>query len=134
MERIGRKMISVGRVVLFVSAVIFLSCGKIKEYSFQGEGAADFPDAVSSIVDGKELRLIIVANADRIENIHDFAKQAVRKYESNSFCTTKFSTDQGQMPARVYMRVYLKREDIGERPSLFSIIYDTEKRRIKIER
>lgn len=122
-----------GAVGLFcLIAVICVLYGGVRTYRQPGRESKGVPDVVSSRTSGDETMLTVVANTDRIEDEQAFAEETVRKYEENSFYTTKFSRDQERSIQQVHMTVYLRRSDIGENPALFSIEYDVINREFKI--
>lgn len=70
------------------------------------------PDAVSSDSDGSVCRLTVVANAPSIGDRDEFARRVARMYAENDFRTIRFSTDAGELPGEVDIRVYLSRDRI----------------------
>lgn len=127
------KMLFVGSAVLILlSGAICIFYKHIELYTQDKQPYSGTPDVVSSRTEGDECVLIVVANAERIEDEEKFAEETVRIYEENTFYTTRFSRDQTKILKKVYMSVYLQKSDIGHGPALFTILYDTESGRTEI--
>lgn len=105
-----------GAAGLAAFGIIF--SGSAKQWIWEHSG---IPDAVSSISDGRDCRLTVVANADVIEDKEAFASDVARKYQENSFRTIRLSTDTGGEPSRVEIVVYLKRGDVGKEDPVMRI-------------
>lgn len=107
-------------VLLFCAAVLCIVTGVRRYTQIQGENE---PDVVASRCENNKYDLIVAANCDEITDAEAFAEEVVRKYEENSFYTTKLSVDLGEKIDLVCFHVYLKREDIGKKEELFQIHY-----------
>lgn len=132
MGSVVKRMIAVSAGLILLAAAVCIFCRGTRSYTQWEQEHIGVPDVVSSRTDGDECMLIVVANADSIEDEQAFAEETVRKYEENEFYTTRFSRDHKSLPKQVYMSVYLRKSDIGQKPSVFSIMYDTENRKIRI--
>lgn len=132
MEGVSKRMIAVSAGLIFLTVVVCIFSRSMRSYTQWEQEHLGIPDVVSSRTDGDECMLIVVANADRIEDEQVFAEETVRKYEDNAFYTTRFSRDCKNLPRQVYMSVYVRKSDIGQKPAVFSIVYDAENRKIRI--
>lgn len=132
MGMFDKRKISGAVGLIFLIIAVCVMCGHVPTYMQPGQEHEGVPDVVSSRTNGTECTLTVVANADKIEDEQAFAEETVRKYEENSFYTTKFSRDQESSIQQVHMTVYLRRSDIGENPAVFSIEYDVINREFKI--
>lgn len=134
------KILAAGAAFFLFFAFIY----KIyRDYQYDYSGV---PDAVSSSVSGTEYRLIVTANAQRIEDEDAFAKEILQMCRENSFQSLKLSTDVTGWPTVLNVTVYLHRSDVGKkepemrisfvppgREEAYDIGHDAEKYRIIIE-
>ena len=118
-RKIRRKWKMVVAVVLVV-AVMVGSDLDWNEKRVEGE-----PDVVSSMIVNNEQYLTVVANRNEIENEEEFKKLLIRMYEENSFHSVKFSRDL-IVPEKVYMKVYLRKEDIKKEKPILLIKYQSK--------
>ena len=117
-RKIRRKWKMVIVVVLVLVVVTILGIGlEGEERRAEGE-----PDVVSSMIVNNEQYLTVVANRNEIENEEEFKKLLIRMYEENSFHSVKFSTDLVD-PEKVYVKVYLWKEDVKKQEPLLIIKY-----------
>lgn len=121
-RKIRRKWKKVVAVVLVV-AVMVGSDLDWNEKRVEGE-----PDVVSSMIVNNEQYLTVVANRNEIENEEEFTKLLIKMYEENSFHSVKFSTDLVD-PERVYMKVYLWRDEIARENPAMRINYMIKRNR-----
>ena len=115
-RKIRTKWKMVVAVVLVVAVMIGIGL-KGEERRVEGE-----PDVISSMIVNNEQYLIVVANRNEIENEEEFKKLLIRMYEENSFHSVKFSTDLVD-PEKVYVKVYLWKEDVKKQEPLLKIKY-----------
>lgn len=119
MRQKGADMIKSNKLkkyMLFLAAAA--ACGLLlaavsviyQRYKYDYSGV---PDAVSSMTDGLECRLIVTANASRIEDRQAFAEEIFGMCRANSFRSVRLSTDVSGWPSRLDVTVYLHRYDIG---------------------
>lgn len=120
-RKIRRKWKMVIVVVLVLVVVTILGIGlEGEERRVEGE-----PDVISSIIMNNEQYLTVVANCNEIENEEEFTKLLIKMYEENSFHSVKFSTDLAD-PEKVYMKVYLRKEDIKKEKPILLIKYQSK--------
>ena len=81
------------------------------------------PDAVGSTLSGGICSLTVTANAERIGDRETFAREVIRMCRENAFRSLRLSTDVGGWPEELDMKVYLRREDIGEKEPVMRILY-----------
>lgn len=120
MKRKIRKKWKMVVAVVLVVAVMVGSDLDWNEKRVEGE-----PDVVSSMIVNNEQYLTVVANRNEIENEEEFTKLLVKMYEENSFHSVKFSTDLAD-PEKVYMKVYLRKEDIKKEKPILLIKYQSK--------
>lgn len=115
-RKIRRKWKMVIAVVIVVVTML--------EIGLEGEERRDEgePDVVSSMIMNDEQYLIVVANRNKIENEEEFTNLLIKMYEENSFHSVKFSTDMVE-PERVYVKVYLWKQDIKKENPILRIKY-----------
>ena len=118
-RKIRRKWKMVVAVVLVVAVMIGIGL-EGEERRVEGE-----PDVISSMIVNNEQYLTVVANRNKIENEEEFKKLLIRMYEENSFHSVKFSTDLAD-PEKVYMKVYLRKEDIKKEKPILLIKYQSK--------
>ncbi len=117
-RKIRRKWKMVISVVLVLVVVTILGIGlEGEERRAEGE-----PDVVSSMIVNNEQYLTVVANRNEIENEEEFTKLLIKMYEENSFHSVKFSRDMVE-PERVYVKVYLWKQDIKKENPILRIKY-----------
>lgn len=102
-------------LLLFTVVSVLFQCYK---YHFSG-----IPDVVNSTTDGMECSLTVTANALRIEDKKAFADEIFSMCRTNSFRTLKLSTDVSGWPSRLYVVVYLHRNEIGRKEPEMRIRY-----------
>lgn len=118
-RKIRRKCKMIVAVVLAV--VVMIGIGLVgEERRVEGE-----PDVISSMIVNNEQYLIVVANRNKIENEEEFTNLLIKMYEENSFHSVKFSTDLAD-PEKVYMKVYLRKEDIKKEKPILLIKYQSK--------
>lgn len=133
MKQNRRKVINVFLLLAaFGAAALFLIEGTFR-YGQWKQDRSGIPDVVASRTENGESFLIVVANAERIEDKQKFAWQVVAMYEKNEFHTTRFSRDMGEAPETVYMTVYLKKADIEDGSPVCEIEYKTHTGYISFE-
>ena len=120
MKRKIRKKWKMVVAVVLVVAVMVGSDLDWNEKRVEGE-----PDVVSSMIVNNEQYLTVVANRNEIENEEEFTKLLAKMYEENSFHSVKFSTDLAD-PEKVYMKVYLRKEDIKKEKPILLIKYQSK--------
>ena len=120
MKRKIRKKWKMVVAVVLVVAVMVGSDLDWNEKRVEGE-----PDVVSSMIVNNEQYLTVVANRNEIENEEEFTKLLIKMYEENSFHSVKFSTDLAD-PEKVYMKVYLRKEDIKKEKPILLIKYQSK--------
>lgn len=115
-RKIRRKWKMVIAVVIVVVTML--------EIGLEGEERRDEgePDVVSSMIMNDEQYLIVGANRNKIENEEEFTNLLIKMYEENSFHSVKFSTDMVE-PERVYVKVYLWKQDIKKENPILRIKY-----------
>ena len=118
-RKIRRKWKMVVAIVLVLAVMIEIGL-KGEERRVEGE-----PDVISSMIVNNEQYLTVVANRNKIENEEEFKKLLIRMYEENSFHSVKFSTDLAD-PEKVYMKVYLRKEDIKKEKPILLIKYQSK--------
>ena len=118
-RKIRTKWKMVVAVVLVVAVMIGIGL-EGEERRVEGE-----PDVISSMIVNNEQYLTVVANCNEIENEEEFKKLLIRMYEENSFHSVKFSTDLAD-PEKVYMKVYLRKEDIKKEKPILLIKYQSK--------
>lgn len=91
------------------------------------------PDVVSSRTLNEDCYLTVVANSDSVKERRKFAEKVVRMYRENTFYTTKFSTDTGNTPTRLYITVYPEKDDVEQGNEIFSFRYDADEDRYCFE-
>ena len=116
MTRLKRLLILAGILIL----LIFL----LRVYGHKDQELTGVPDAVSSTVSGGTCSLTVTANAERISDREAFAREVVRMCRENSFRSLRLSTDIAGWPERVYITVYLHREDAGKEQPVMRIPYE----------
>ena len=116
MTRLKRLLILAGILIL----LIFL----LRVYGHKDQELTGVPDAVSSTVSGGTCSLIVTANAERISDREAFAREVVRMCRENSFRSLRLSTDMAGWPEELDIKVYLRREDIGEKEPVMRILYE----------
>lgn len=132
MGKVSKKIVVKCVFLIGLAVILCILCRNVRLHTQWEREHSGIPDVVSSRTQGNKCVLTVVANADEIEDEQAFAEETVRKYEENSFHTTRFSRDQKKLPCRVYMSVYLRRDDIGRDPAVFSIEYDAENKKFEI--
>lgn len=118
-RNIRTKWKMVVAVVLVVAIIIGIGL-EGEERRVEGE-----PDVISSMIVNNEQYLTVVANRNEIENEEEFTKLLIKMYEENSFHSVKFSTDLAD-PEKVYMKVYLRKEDIKKEKPILLIKYQSK--------
>lgn len=118
-RKIRTKWKMVVAVVLVVAIIIGIGL-EGEERRVEGE-----PDVISSMIVNNEQYLTVVANRNEIENEEEFTKILIKMYEENSFHSVKFSTDLAD-PEKVYMKVYLRKEDIKKEKPILLIKYQSK--------
>lgn len=118
-RKIRTKWKMVVAVVLVVAIIIGIGL-EGEERRVEGE-----PDVISSMIVNNEQYLTVVANRNKIENEEEFTKLLIKMYEENSFHSVKFSTDLAD-PEKVYMKVYLRKEDIKKEKPILLIKYQSK--------
>lgn len=118
-RKIRTKWKMVVAVVLVVAIIIGIDL-EGEERRVEGE-----PDVISSMIVNNEQYLTVVANRNEIENEEEFTKLLIKMYEENSFHSVKFSTDLAD-PEKVYMKVYLRKEDIKKEKPILLIKYQSK--------
>ena len=116
MTRLKRLLILAGILILLI--FLFLVNGR-KDRDLSG-----VPDAVGSTLSGGTCSLTVTANADRIGDEETFAREVVRMCRENAFRSLRLSTDMGGWPEELDIKVYLRREDIGEKEPVMRILYE----------
>ena len=132
MKKVSKKIFLGNVLLVLLAAVLYILCRSEGGYVQWEKEHSGIPDVVSSRTNGDQCMLNVGANTDRIEDEQAFAEETIRKYEENSFYTTKFSRDRKSLPRQVYMSVYLKRSDIGQGEAVFLIEYDADSGEFKI--
>ena len=107
-------------LIFCAAAVLCIVAGLRRCAQMQKESE---PDVVASRCENNVYDLIVAANCDEIADAEAFAEEVVRKYEENSFYTTKLSVDLGEEIDLVRFHVYLKKKDVGKKEELFQIHY-----------
>ena len=110
---------------MIVAAVLMLAVMMGSDLEWNEKRVEGEPDVVSSMIVNNEQYLIVVANRNEIENEEEFKKLLIRMYEENSFHSVKFSTDLAD-PEKVYMKVYLRKEDIKKEKPILLIKYQSK--------
>ena len=118
-RKIRTKWKMVVAVVLVVAIIIGIGL-EGEERRVEGE-----PDVINSMIVNNEQYLTVVANRNKIENEEEFTKLLIKMYEENSFHSVKFSTDLAD-PEKVYMKVYLRKEDIKKEKPILLIKYQSK--------
>ena len=103
--------------ILILLIFLFLVNGR-KDQELTG-----VPDAVGSTLSGGTCSLTVTANADRIGDEETFAREVIRMCRENAFRSLRLSTDVGGWPEELDIKVYLWREDIGEKEPVMRILY-----------
>ena len=116
MTRLKRLLILAGILIL----LIFL----LRVYGHKDQELTGVPDAVASTVSGGTCSLIVTANVERISDREAFAREVVRMCRENSFRSLRLSTDMVGWPEELDIKVYLRREDIGEKEPVMQILYE----------
>ena len=116
MTRLKRLLILAGILIL----LIFL----LRVYGHKDQELTGVPDAVASTVSGGTCSLIVTANVERISDREAFAREVVRMCRENSFRSLRLSTDMAGWPEELDIKVYLRREDIGEKEPVMRILYE----------
>ena len=116
MTRLKRLLIPAGILIL----LIFL----LRVYGHKDQELTGVPDAVASTVSGGTCSLIVTANVERISDREAFAREVVRMCRENSFRSLRLSTDMAGWPEELDIKVYLRREDIGEKEPVMRILYE----------
>lgn len=98
-----------------LAAVMILFCSGGEKSLKEGKELA--PDLVRTVsIDGSHY-LTVVAYRDQIQDKESFAWMLLEMYRQDSFQTIKVSggsREKGELPERLYIKVYLRKEDIGE--------------------
>lgn len=118
------KLLTIMKIVtalVFVAAVLGFAARMNNRAERDLSGV---PDALSSTVRGGACSLTVAANADRIGDKEAFARETVRMCRENSFRSLRLSTDIAGWPERVYITVYLHREDAGKEQPVMRIRYE----------
>lgn len=110
--------------------LVFICFVLLENGSRKKERESGVPDVVSSRIHNDECDLLVVANSSQIENRQKFAEKVIDMYRNNGFLTTRFSRDMGEMPKKLYVKVYLREEDVERGKDLFRFCYDTSSRKI----
>lgn len=118
-RKIRTKWKMVVAVVLVVAIIIGIGL-EGEERRVEGE-----PNVISSMIVNNEQYLTVVANRNEIENEEEFTKLLIKMYEENSFHSVKFSTDLAD-PEKMYMKVYLRKEDIKKEKPILLIKYQSK--------
>ena len=116
MTRLKRLLILAGILIL----LIFL----LRVYEHKDQELTGVPDAVGSTVSGGTCSLTVTANVERISDREAFAREVVRMCRENSFRSLRLSTDMAGWPEELDIKVYLRREDIGEKEPVMRILYE----------
>ena len=72
-----------------VSVFLFLT----ERYGYRKYDNSGIPDAVSSVCEGGECRLTVVANSGEIDDEGEFAEEVIDMCRENAFRSLRFSTD-----------------------------------------
>lgn len=88
------------------------------------EAHCGIPDAVRSRTVNGECYLDVVANADKIEDMSEFARTVVQLCRDNAFRSTRLSTDLNGYPLRLEIKVYLQRSEVGEKEPVCCIRFE----------
>ncbi len=107
---------------MIVAAVLMLAVMMGSDLEWNEKRVEGEPDVVSSMIVNNEQYMIVVANRNEIENEEEFKKLLIRMYEKNSFHSVKFSTDMVESE-KVYMKVYLWRDEIARKDPAMRINY-----------
>ena len=89
----------------------------------KGRELSGVPDAVGSTLSGGTCSLTVTANAEQIGDRETFAREVIRMCRENAFRSLRLSTDMGGWPEELDIKVYLRREDIGEKEPVMRIRY-----------
>lgn len=103
-----------GLWVLLAAAAIFLY---VREDKIPQEEKDLAPDLVRTVSIDDSHYLTVVAYRDQIWDKESFARMILEMYRQDSFQTIKVSggsRGRGELPERLYIKVYLRKEDIGE--------------------
>lgn len=114
------------RLFLCLLIIIVMIPYGIKAYKQWKEAHSKIPDVINTMSTGNDFYLTAVANASRIEDKEEFAREIIHMCIDNSFKSVKFSTDYGY-PSELDITVYLNRKDIEARKEpVCKILFKTE--------
>lgn len=120
----GNKAMTILKWLPVLSGILILLIFLFLVNGRKNQELTGVPDAVGSTLSGGTCSLTVTANADRIGDEETFAREVVRMCRENAFRSLRLSTDMGGWPEELDIKVYLRREDIGEKEPVMRILYE----------